>query len=98
MPMSWIHEFVTPQKSGVINLPPRVRERLDVGRPGVQIEFIETSDGFTVRAVVPVPAEQQWFWTERWQEMEREADADIAAGRVRRADNAEAFLDYFAAK
>ncbi|MBA3622505.1 MAG: hypothetical protein H0W51_09355 [Euzebyales bacterium] len=29
-----------------------------------------------------VPADQTWFWTQRWQRMEREADADIAAGRV----------------
>jgi hypothetical protein len=97
MRVNLIHEFVTPQKSGVISLPPRVRERLGVGRPGVQIEFIETSDGFSLRAVVPVPAEQQWFWTDRWQEMEREADADIAAGRIRGAENAEAFLDHFTA-
>lgn len=25
---------------------------------------------------------QSWFWTKDWQEGEREADADIAAGRV----------------
>ena len=25
---------------------------------------------------------QAWFWSERWQQMEREADEDIAAGRV----------------
>ena len=24
-----------------------------------------------------------WYWTEEWQEGEREADADIAAGRVK---------------
>jgi len=47
---------------------------------------------------VPVPAEQQWFWSDRWQEMEREADADIAAGRVRGAESAEAFRDHFTAK
>jgi hypothetical protein len=29
--------------------------------------------------------------------MEREADADIAAGRIRGAENAEAFLDHFTA-
>jgi len=28
-------------------------------------------------------AAQSWFWTERWQQMEQEADADLAAGRVR---------------
>jgi antitoxin MazE len=25
---------------------------------------------------------QGWFWSERWQTMEREADEDIAAGRI----------------
>ena len=32
--MSRIHEFVTPQRSGVISLPARVRERLGIGRLG----------------------------------------------------------------
>lgn len=32
--------------------------------------------------VAVVPAAQGWLWVERWQAMEREADADIAAGRA----------------
>jgi antitoxin MazE len=39
-----------------------------------------------------IPESQAWFWTERWQNMEREADADKAAGRVRHFGDAEAFL------
>ena len=35
---------------------------------------------------------QAWFWTERWQRMEREADEDYAAGRYRVYDDAESFL------
>jgi hypothetical protein len=35
---------------------------------------------------------QAYFWTDRWQQMEREADADIAAGRVEVLATAEAFL------
>lgn len=31
-----------------------------------------------------IPADQRGFWSERWQRMEREADADVAAGRVAR--------------
>lgn len=38
-----------------------------------------------LRSVVAVPADQAWFW----QKMEREADADIQAGRVRRFESAE---------
>jgi antitoxin MazE len=29
-----------------------------------------------------IPPEQAWFWSERWQQMEREAEADLASGRV----------------
>lgn len=37
--------------------------------------------------------DQTWFWTPEWQAKEREADADIAAGRVTYFDSDEAFLD-----
>ena len=36
--------------------------------------------------------DQAWFWTEEWQAKEREADADLAAGRVTRFESDEAFL------
>jgi len=35
---------------------------------------------------------QAWFWSEKWQEMEREADEDIARGRVVRFDDIESFF------
>ena len=35
---------------------------------------------------------QAWFWTERWQEMEREADADYAAGRFKSFATPQEFL------
>ncbi len=37
--------------------------------------------------------DQAWFWTPEWQEGERRADADLAAGRVTRFDSDEAFLE-----
>jgi hypothetical protein len=33
--------------------------------------------------------EQEWFWSEDWQAGEREAEADLAVGRVREFENAE---------
>lgn len=33
--------------------------------------------------------DQSWYWTERWQKAEREADEDIKAGRVKAFDNVE---------
>ena len=34
-----------------------------------------------------VDPEQLWFWTDEWQEKEREADEALAAGRYRDFDN-----------
>jgi hypothetical protein len=39
-----------------------------------------------------VDAAQAWFWSDRWQAMEREANADISAARVKRFNSADALL------
>jgi AbrB family looped-hinge helix DNA binding protein len=84
--------YLTVQKRGVINLPSELRRRHHLDQPGAQVEVSEREDGvIELRPHVAVPAGQRWFWTERWQKMEREADADIAAGRVKRFDTAEDF-------
>ena len=36
--------------------------------------------------------DQWWFWTPEWQQKEREADEDLAAGRTTRYDSDEEFL------
>ena len=43
--------------------------------------------------MVTIPADQAWFWTERWQEMEREAQADIEAGRVSRYKDSDSAIE-----
>jgi hypothetical protein len=40
-------------------------------------------DKFDKPAGKKVDAGQSYFWTEKWQRGEREADADIKAGRVK---------------
>jgi hypothetical protein len=37
-------------------------------------------------------ASQAWFWTPEWQAREREADEDLAAGRLTRHESDEEFL------
>ncbi|MQA74690.1 MAG: AbrB family transcriptional regulator [Solirubrobacterales bacterium] len=82
--------YVTVQKRGVISLPPDVRRRHHLDEPGAQVEIAERTDGvIELRPQVAIPADQRWFWNERWQAMEREADADVEAGRVARFDSAE---------
>ncbi len=85
--------FVTIQQRGVLALPTDLRKRHHLDEPGAQVEVAERDDGvIELRPHVPVPADQRWFWSERWQQMEREADADVAAGRVARSDDVDEFL------
>ncbi len=49
------------------------------------MQVVEREDGvIELHPHVPVPVDQRWFWSDEWQRMEREAEDDIAAGRVER--------------
>ena len=39
-----------------------------------------------------VSAQQAWFWTDRWQEMEREVDEHVERGETDRRDNLDDFI------
>lgn len=85
--------FLTVQKRGVISLPADIRRRHHLDEPGAQVAVSERPDGvIELRPQAAIPAEQRWFWTERWQRMEREADEDLAAGRHETFDNVEDFI------
>jgi bifunctional DNA-binding transcriptional regulator/antitoxin component of YhaV-PrlF toxin-antitoxin module len=72
---------------GNLVLPKELRAGIDL------VEIERRPDGvIELRPKVAIDADQAWFWTERWQKMEREADADIAAGRVVQTDNVEDLL------
>jgi len=85
--------FVAVRARGTIALPPALRRRLHLDEPGAQIELTERDDGvIELRPVLPVDADQRWFWTDRWQAMEREVDVEIAAGLGKMVHSGEEFL------
>jgi antitoxin PrlF len=77
---------------GQVTIPRDVREaaHLEEGDP-VEIEV--TADGILLRPKKLVDATQTWFWAQEWQQGEREASADIKAGRVTTSGSSEAFLE-----
>lgn len=82
--MSTREYHVGLQARGTLALPAELRKRHHLDDPGAQVRIVERDDGvIELHPLVSVPADQRWFWSERWQRMEREADEDIVAGRVR---------------
>ena len=74
-----------------MTIPAEIRQaaRLEEGDP-VEVELVD--GGILLRPMKMIDASQAWFWTPEWQAGEREADADIAAGRVERFESDEEFL------
>ena len=73
----------TLRSEGQVTLPDEVREALHV-QDGDELEFEVVDEGVVTLRVrkMMIPAEQAWYWTRSWQDGEREATEDIAAGRV----------------
>lgn len=87
------HGYVSVQSQGLVSLPAEVRRRLCLDEPGAQVEITERADGvLELRPSPPVPADQRWFWTDRWQEREREADAHVVANDITVHADGDTFL------
>lgn len=82
----------TLRAKGQLTLPEEIRNaaHLEEGDP---LEAEITADGILLRPQKVIDATQAWFWGPAWQAGEREADADLAAGREETFDSGEALLD-----
>lgn len=93
------HGFVAVQRSGVVAQPAEVCRRLHLDESGAPVEITEREDGvLELRPSLPIPADQRWFWQDRWQQREKEVDEHMAAGRVTVHDDGDALLDHLDAQ
>ncbi|MBL7208866.1 MAG: AbrB/MazE/SpoVT family DNA-binding domain-containing protein [Dehalococcoidia bacterium] len=75
-------------RHGQITIPASVRKELGVEEGDlVEIEVVDEKAVLMPKRLVD--KSQAYFWTEKWQEREREADEDIKAGRVKVFDSVE---------
>jgi AbrB family looped-hinge helix DNA binding protein len=75
---------------GTITIPKELRERL---QPESTFEVVRREDGvIELRPQEVRDPSQAWFWTEKWQQMEREADEDLVEGRYHDYDGLESFI------
>lgn len=73
---------------GQVTVPPKIREVLGA-EEGDNLVFHVKGGRVIVEKEKTIDPEQAWFWSERWQKMEREAEEDIQTGRVHRFSNVE---------
>ena len=74
---------------GTITIPKDLRDGLP---EGTVMDAVVRADGVLELRPQSSDPSQAWFWTKRWQRMEREADEDFAAGRYSTFDDVEDFL------
>ena len=82
------------QARGTVALPADLRRRLRLDGPDAQVQLIEHEDGRLsfVRSSRCRPT-RRGSGHDRWQAMEREADADIAAGRMTVVEGADELIE-----
>ena len=71
----------TLRAKGQLTLPEEIRAAARL-EDGDLFDAEITDEGILLRPRKVIDATQAWFWTPDWQEGEREADTDRAAGRV----------------
>jgi AbrB family looped-hinge helix DNA binding protein len=81
----------TLRAKGQLTLPEEIRTAARL-EEGDLLEAVITDEGILLRPQKIIDATQAWFWTPEWQGGEREADADLAAGRGEAFGSGEAFV------
>jgi antitoxin PrlF len=87
----------TLRAKGQLTLPEEIRAAARL-EEGDLLETEITEEGILLRPQKVIDATQAWFWTPQWQQGEREADADLAAGRTQTFNSGEDFLDALGAR
>ena len=70
----------TVTKRRQVTLPRALLEAAGL-REGAALAVRLTDEGILIERAPEHDPDQAWFWTPEWQAKEREADADLAAGR-----------------
>ncbi len=66
---------------GQVTLPEDIRTAAHL-EEGDLLDAEVTDEGILLRPQKVIDATQAWFWSPEWQQGEREAEADLAVGRI----------------
>lgn len=83
-----MEELLKVRKKGQLTLPLSMRRKLGIEEGSIVLSKI-VDDAIVLVPQNMIDRGQAWFWKERWQRLEAEADRDIAQGRTKTFDSVE---------
>lgn len=67
---------------GQVTVPGEIRDLLGAEEGDELVFLIDENGRVVVERVQMIPPDQAWFWGERWQRLEREAQQDIEKNKL----------------
>jgi AbrB family looped-hinge helix DNA binding protein len=86
-------ELIQLRRKSQLTLPLAIRKELKLEEGDYLDVRIERGE-IILKAKRLIDKDQAWFWSDRWQQGEIEAQADITSGRVNKFSNAESAIDF----
>jgi AbrB family looped-hinge helix DNA binding protein len=75
-----------------ITIPKEVIRKLNL-KAGDSIDIDIEDNKIILKPVVVIPKDQAWFWSNEWQQNEKQADKDIKNGKTKKFNSAQELFD-----
>ena len=93
--MSDISYFRTRLRvKGQVTVPGEIRNILGLEEGDELVFMVDENGRVAVERVQIIPPDQAWFWSERWQRLEREVQQDIEKNKIHHFDSIEGTLSF----
>lgn len=69
------------KKRGQLTIPKSIRDALKL-EENAQLDVTIENGAIVLQPVITIAKDQAWFWSDEWQEGEREAEEEIKSGNV----------------
>jgi len=86
-------ELIQVRRKAQLTLPLSIRRKLGI-EEGDFVDVQVRNGEIVLKVKKLVDKEQAWFWTNRWQQGEKEAEEDIHAGRTHRFPDAQSAIAF----
>lgn len=74
-----------------ITLPAEIVKKLKL-HPGDNLDVFVEDDKIIVKPVLIIDRSQAWFWSQKWQEKEREVEEDIKNKKIHKAKDVDELI------